>query len=118
MPDVLLEVPIAAPSDRVYAQITELNSNRRVCWAVQQGAPEWAGSHVTWDLAPVDGGTRVRLGHNDYPSVEGCFASVNFIWVLVPEQSQGLPRNRSWAAGSAARLNCCAARTGLVAAAL
>jgi len=64
----------------VNMEITSLEAGRRVSWAVKQGAPEWAGTRVTWDLTPVDGGTRVRFGHHDYASVDGSFASVGYSW--------------------------------------
>jgi uncharacterized protein YndB with AHSA1/START domain len=119
MPEVLLEAPIQAPAERVYAaiteqsglsrwwtpsvgaeprvgsiaefqfrggafvvkmEITELDTNRRVGWAVRQGSPEWADTHVSWELIPMDGGTRVRFGHHNYASVEGSFANVTFNW--------------------------------------
>ncbi len=119
MPDVLLEVPIAATPEQVYAAITEqaglsswwtpdvaaeptvgsvaefrfrdgqfvvkmeitaLEPGGTVRWAVRQGAPEWAGTYVTWDLAPVDHRTNVRFAHRGYASVDGSFASVAFNW--------------------------------------
>jgi len=119
MPDALLEAPIAASPERVYAAITEqaglarwwtpdataeasvgsvaelrfrggrhvirmevtaLEPGRRVQWAVRQGAPEWAGTSVSWELTPTETGTRVRFAHRNYPSVEGTFAQVTFNW--------------------------------------
>lgn len=116
MPDVLLEVPIAARPDEVYEAITEqrglsswwtpdvvaqprvgsiaefiftggpggrfvtkmeivaLEPGRKVYWSVKEGVPDWAGTRVTWDLTPVEHGTRVRFGHRDYASIEGSFA--------------------------------------------
>lgn len=122
MPDVLLEVRIAAPPDEVYKAITEqeglsrwwtpettaqptvgsvaefaftggpggrfvvrmevttLEPGRKVYWTVKEGAGEWAGTHVTWDLTPVDTGTSVRFGHRGYASTEGSFAGVGYNW--------------------------------------
>src|SRR5713226_6682291 len=122
MPDVLLEVSIAATPVRVYEAITEaqglsnwwtpdvvakpavgsvaefvftggpggrfvvkmeiaaLEPVRRVQWTVKEGVPDWAGTHVTWDLTPADNATRVRFGHRNYASTEGSFASVGYSW--------------------------------------
>jgi uncharacterized protein YndB with AHSA1/START domain len=119
MPEILLEVPIAATPERVYAAITEpaglsswwtpavvaepkvgsvaefrfgggrfivkmeitaLEPCRAVRWAVRQGAPDWAGTHVSWDLSPVEQGTRVRFGHREYASADGSFAGAAFNW--------------------------------------
>jgi uncharacterized protein YndB with AHSA1/START domain len=119
MPDVLLELPIAATPEQVCSAITEqtglsswwtpdvvvkpkpgsvgefrfrggqfvvkmeitaLEHCRMVRWAVRQGAPEWAGTSVTWDLAPADHRTNVRFAHRGFASVDGSFASVAFNW--------------------------------------
>ena len=61
-------------------EITALEPGRTVRWVVRQGAPDWAGTHVTWDLAPADQGTKVRFGQRGYASVEGSFASAAFNW--------------------------------------
>jgi uncharacterized protein YndB with AHSA1/START domain len=64
----------------VKMEVAALEPGRRVRWIVRQGAPEWAGTQVSWDLAPVDGGPRLRFTHHDYPSTEGSFASVSYSW--------------------------------------
>ena len=64
----------------VKMEIAALEPGRTVYWNVKQGAPEWTGTRVTWDLTPVDGGTSVRFAHRDYASTEGSFASVGFNW--------------------------------------
>jgi uncharacterized protein YndB with AHSA1/START domain len=123
MPDVLLEVRIAATPDKVYQAITEgqglaswwtpevvarpevgsvaeftfrggpagrfvvkmeiatLEPGRKVEWKVTDDPfPDWVGTRITWDLAPVENGTKVRFGHRDYASIEGSFASVGYSW--------------------------------------
>ena len=64
----------------VKMEIAELDPSRKVRWIVKQGAPDWAGTHVTWDLTPLDGGTKVRFGHRDYASTDGSFALVGYNW--------------------------------------
>lgn len=61
-------------------EITGLEPNQKVYWKPVQGAPDWPGTRVTWDLSPADGGTKVLLGHRDYASTEGSFASVSYVW--------------------------------------
>jgi uncharacterized protein YndB with AHSA1/START domain len=122
MPDIVLEVTIAATPDKVYRAITEqeglsrwwtpeaaarpevgavaafaftggpagrfvirmeitaLEPKQKVTWAVKEGATDWADTHVTWDLMPVDDGTKVRFGHHDFASTQGSFASVAYNW--------------------------------------
>ncbi|MBV9899002.1 MAG: hypothetical protein JO020_33005 [Chloroflexi bacterium] len=45
-----------------------------------QGAPEWAGTTVSWDLTPVENGTRLRFAHHNYRSAAGSFGEVTFNW--------------------------------------
>jgi uncharacterized protein YndB with AHSA1/START domain len=62
-------------------EVAGLEPLRTVAWNMRQGAPEWAGTSVTWELAPMDAQhTRVRFSHRGYPSVNGSFATVNFSW--------------------------------------
>jgi hypothetical protein len=35
---------------------------------------------VTWDLTPVEEGTKLLFGHRDYAMTEGSFASVSYNW--------------------------------------
>ena len=62
-------------------KIDELVPGKRVKWSVVGGGPpDWNGTFVTWDLDSVDNGTKVLLGHHNYQSTEGSFASVSYNW--------------------------------------
>ncbi len=63
-------------------QVDALEPGHKVYWKAVQGAPDWGGTRVTWDLTPVDNGTKVVLGHRDYPSYDGSFASVSYNWAM------------------------------------
>lgn len=63
-------------------QVDALEPGRRVDWKTVQGAPDWGGTRVTWDLTPVENGTKVLVGHRDYPSYDGTFASVSYHWAM------------------------------------
>jgi uncharacterized protein YndB with AHSA1/START domain len=60
--------------------ISQLEPGKKVYWNAVQGAPDWQGTRVTWDLESVDNGTKVLLGHRDYASYGGSFASVSYNW--------------------------------------
>src|ERR1700751_3895350 len=62
----------------IRVEIAELESGRRVHWNVMGGLPEWAGTGVTWDLTPIEGGTRVAFGHRGHRSGGGMFASNSY----------------------------------------
>jgi uncharacterized protein YndB with AHSA1/START domain len=60
--------------------IDELNPPRKVAWGVQQGAPGWDHTQITWDLAEDNGKTNVLLGHRGWASTEGNYASTSYNW--------------------------------------
>jgi uncharacterized protein YndB with AHSA1/START domain len=61
-------------------QVTKLEPAKKVNWTVLQSGPDWAGTHITWDLTPDDKGTKVLFGHRDWTKTDGSFASVNYNW--------------------------------------
>jgi uncharacterized protein YndB with AHSA1/START domain len=61
-------------------QVTDLKPNSHIEWSVQQSAPDWAGTHITWDITPVDVGTKVLFGHRDWSTTDGSYASANYNW--------------------------------------
>ncbi len=61
-------------------EIANLEPGNKVDWIVKQGRPEWLGTHVTWDLTPVDNGTKVRFGHRNFASAEGSLAGASYTW--------------------------------------
>jgi uncharacterized protein YndB with AHSA1/START domain len=61
-------------------KIDKLEAGRKVYWTVEQGAPDWGGTRVTWDLTPVEGGTKILFGHRNFATTEGSFAGVSYNW--------------------------------------
>jgi uncharacterized protein YndB with AHSA1/START domain len=79
-------------------RVDQLEPGHKVYWTPEQGAPDWGGTRVTWDLTAVEAGTKVLLGHRGYASTEGSFASVSYIWAwyltslkLYLESGKGTP---------------------------
>ncbi|MEZ4672141.1 MAG: SRPBCC domain-containing protein [Anaerolineae bacterium] len=61
-------------------EVSKLEPGKAVQWKALQGAPDWGGTQVTWDLTPIETGTKLLFGHRDYASTEGSFASVSYQW--------------------------------------
>jgi len=56
-------------------------SEHRVVWtSVGQFPPHWAGTRITWTLAPADGGTLVHFDHDGWASDTGPFPSAALTW--------------------------------------
>ncbi len=73
----------SAPVD-LRMRVDELDDDRRVAWACLGDFPHWAGTTVTWDLAPAatGRGTTVVFRQDGwgeaYPEMD--YASVNYTW--------------------------------------
>jgi len=62
-------------------KVDVLEPDKKVQWTpLDGGPPDWSGTRVTWDLTPVENGTKVLFGHRGYASTDGSFASVNYNW--------------------------------------
>lgn len=62
-------------------KIDALEPGKKVHWSrVDGGPPDWQGTHITWDLTPVENGTKVVFGHRGYASTEGSFGNVAYQW--------------------------------------
>ena len=71
-----------APVD-LRMRVDDLREGRSVAWVCLGDFPWWAGTTVSWDLAPAEGkGTTVTFRHagwpEDYPDLE--YAKVNYSW--------------------------------------
>ncbi len=61
--------------------VDKLKANEHVKWSVKDGGPpDWAGTHVTWDLMDVEGHTKVLLGHRNYQTTEGSYPMITTNW--------------------------------------
>jgi uncharacterized protein YndB with AHSA1/START domain len=94
----ILEFQFHNPDAMFKMEVAKLEPGKKVYWNVLQGAPDWGGTHVTWDLEAVGGGTKVLFGHRDYASYGGSFASVSYSWAwfltslkMYIETGQGTP---------------------------
>jgi len=80
-------------------KVDTLATGEKVYWSVLGGGPpDWEGTTVTWDLTEVDNGTKVLLGHRNYQTTEGSFASVGYNWAFFLtslksylEEGKGMP---------------------------
>ena len=68
-------------------EITELVPGKKVVWSVtdcylpwQNDKHEWTGTRVSWEVAPVENGTRVLMTHHGlHPEVE-CYEGCRKGW--------------------------------------
>jgi uncharacterized protein YndB with AHSA1/START domain len=68
-------------------RITELVPGKRVVWSVVdsrlsfvEDPAEWTGTEITFDLEPVDGGTRVRFTHVGLTPEGECYDQCSGAW--------------------------------------
>jgi uncharacterized protein YndB with AHSA1/START domain len=66
----------------VKMDVAKLESGRKVEWIIQQGVPDWRGTHVTWDLSPLGKGTKVLFGHRGFASADGSLPGASYNWAF------------------------------------
>ncbi len=66
----------------VAMEVVALEPACNVEWITRQGNAEWIGTHVTWDLTPVERGTRVRFGQRGFASADGALPVASYNWAI------------------------------------
>jgi uncharacterized protein YndB with AHSA1/START domain len=61
-------------------EIAELNAGKRVHWIVRHGPPHWEGTDVTWDLSPVESGTKLLFGHHGFAVADASYEETAQGW--------------------------------------
>jgi uncharacterized protein YndB with AHSA1/START domain len=61
-------------------EVAELVRGGRVRWTVRHGPVHWAGTSVTWQLTPIQNGTRVLFTQNGFAQVDALYAQTRFEW--------------------------------------
>ena len=61
-------------------EIAELDVNSKVRWISRQGPSHWSGTSVTWQLTPVQNGTRLVFTHDGFAQVDQVYERVRGNW--------------------------------------
>ena len=55
----------------------------KVVWDIAERVAGWGGSQFTWDLTPVETGTKVLFGYRDFPaSADGKLPGLTYTWAV------------------------------------
>jgi uncharacterized protein YndB with AHSA1/START domain len=87
------------PAGVLKFKVAELDAGEKVHWISRQGPPHCAGTSVTWQLTPVQNGTRLVFTHDGFAQVDEVFEQTrgNWEYFLVSlksylETGKGTPR--------------------------
>jgi uncharacterized protein YndB with AHSA1/START domain len=61
-------------------EVAELDEGSKVYWISRQGPPQWAGTSVTWQLEPVQNGTRLLFTHDGFAQVDEAYEQTRGNW--------------------------------------
>ena len=61
-------------------EVAELDEGSNVHWISRQGPPYWAGTSVTWQLAPVHNGTTLVFTHDGFAQVDEGYERTRRNW--------------------------------------
>ncbi|MDQ2715312.1 MAG: SRPBCC domain-containing protein [Chloroflexota bacterium] len=68
------------PAGVLQFEVAELTTGEKVRWLSRQGPPQWAGTSVTWNLTPVQNGTRLLFTHAGFAQVDKAYEQVRGNW--------------------------------------
>lgn len=64
----------------IQLEIAELDAGEKVHWILRQGAPNWVGTSVTWQLTPVQNGTKLVFSHDGFAQADEPYESTRRTW--------------------------------------
>lgn len=63
-------------------EVAELDQDRRVHWIYKFGSPtHWVGTSVTWQLEPIQDGTRVVFTHEGFAKKDEAYEQTRGSWL-------------------------------------
>ena len=68
------------PAGTLQFQVVELDAHANIRWLSRQGPPAWAGTTVTWQLTPVQDGTRVVFTHAGFAQKDASYERTSKNW--------------------------------------
>jgi uncharacterized protein YndB with AHSA1/START domain len=61
-------------------EVAELDAGENVRWISRQGPPQWARTSVTWQLTPVQNGTKVVFTQDGFAQVDEVYEQTRKGW--------------------------------------
>jgi uncharacterized protein YndB with AHSA1/START domain len=68
------------PAGALQFEVAELDQNEKVRWISRKGPPQWAGTSVTWQLEPVQSGTKLVFTHDGFAQVDEVYEQTRGNW--------------------------------------
>ncbi len=64
----------------VQFEVVQLDAEEKVRWICRQGPPQWIGTSVTWQLTPVQNGTKLVFIHDGFAQVDEGYKQTHGNW--------------------------------------
>lgn len=61
-------------------EIAELVANEKVLWLARKVTPIWEGTRITWQITPVENGTKVHFNHDGFAQADKGYEQVRENW--------------------------------------
>jgi uncharacterized protein YndB with AHSA1/START domain len=68
------------PAGVLQFEVAELDAREKVRWISRQGPPHWTGTSVTWQLTPVQNGTKLVFTHDGFTQVDEGYERTRGNW--------------------------------------
>lgn len=68
------------PAGTLRFEIVELDAHKTIRWLSRQGPPHWTDTSVTWQLTPVQNGTRLLFTHDGFAHTDAAYEQTRGNW--------------------------------------
>ncbi len=68
------------PAGVLRFEVAELHADEKVRWISRQGPPQWTGTSVTWQLTPIQNGTKLVFTHEGFVQVDEVYEQTRRNW--------------------------------------
>jgi uncharacterized protein YndB with AHSA1/START domain len=76
----LAEFRFRPPAGALQFEVAELDRAAKARWISRQGPPHWTGTSFTWQLTPIDSGTKVVFTHDGFAQTDERFERTRGNW--------------------------------------
>jgi len=61
-------------------EIVELDAEKKVSWKSHQNNAGWAGTSISWQLTPTQGGTQLLFVHDGFAGIDAACEQIRGTW--------------------------------------
>jgi uncharacterized protein YndB with AHSA1/START domain len=76
----LAEFCFRPPAGTLQFEVAEMEQDKKMRWIAGKRPPQWAGTSVTWQLEPVESGTKLVFTHDGFAQADESYERTRGNW--------------------------------------